>query len=165
MADEGMVTRTRRGETGRPVAQIQKVRPERWTAEKREAFLAELAVTANVRHSARTVNMSEQGVHRLRKRSAEFRAAWSEALAEGYDLLELMMLERAMKGTEKPVFHGGAQIGTMREYPERVAMALLAQHRAEVTRFRAEQAGGGTAVVERVLDKLAEMNLRMGGDG
>jgi hypothetical protein len=59
---------------GRKVVKVA-ARPERWTVEKQGAFLVKLAETANVRASARAVGMSEQGVYKLRARSAEFRAA------------------------------------------------------------------------------------------
>lgn len=137
----------------------------RWTAERQSRFLTELAATANVSASARAVGMSEASVYRLRRRSAAFCEAWIVALREGYDRLEMMLLDRAMNGVVKPVWHGGKQVGSITEYSDRLALTLIAAHRAAVR-------GGSAVMVEepgtvraRIEVKLAEMNLRLGGEG
>lgn len=141
--------------------------PERWTPEKRREFLAKLAETANVRASARAVGMSVQGVYKLRARSSEFRKEWAAALREAYAQLEVMLLERALKGTRKPVFHGGAKIGSVTEYSDRLALTLLNAHHATVHGTAAAKATrrDAKAVQARVSAKLSVMNKRMGGKG
>jgi len=114
--------------------QLRAERAGSWTRSKREQFLSELAMSANVRASAAAVGMSEQGAYQLRRRCDEFRKAWRDALCEGYARLELMMLERAMFGTEKAQWHGGKEVGKIHEISERLGLSLLAQHRASVTR-------------------------------
>lgn len=137
-----------------------------WTKVKRDAFLAELAATANVRASARAVGMSEGCVYRLRLRSTEFRRDWEAALREGYARLELVMLERAINGRDE----AGLNAGKMADYSDRLGLALLAAHRATV---RGEDAPAGKtdrktdkgAARRRIEAKLAEMSRRMGGAG
>jgi len=136
-----------------------------WSAERQEAFLAELARTANVRASARAVNMSEAGIYRLRLRSARFRAAWARALREGYARLELMMIERAMKGTPTRSPRAGEKARSAREYPDRLAMFLLTAHRAAVEAEREAPQADPRAVCRKLETRLAEMNRRMGGNG
>ena len=138
---------------------------QRWTAERQARFLAELAATANVSASARAAGMSEASVYRLRRRSAAFCDAWAVALREGYDRLEMMLLDRAMNGVVKPVWHGGKQVGSITEYSDRLALTLISAHRAAVR-------GGAALPIEepgvaraRIEERLAEMNLRMGGEG
>ena len=140
---------------------------KQWTADKKARFLASLAATANVAASVRACRMSESAVYALRQRSPEFRAEWQAALREGYARLELMMLERAMKGTEKPVFHGGQQVGVVTEYSDRQAMTLLALHRDSVIGDDGgrPRPSDPAEVRKRILDKLAEMNARLGKDG
>jgi hypothetical protein len=58
-------------------------------------FLATLAETCNVSHSARAAIRQRQVFYALRRRDPDFRAAWMEALREGYDHLAL----RVRKGT------------------------------------------------------------------
>lgn len=146
---------------------IVKAQPERWTPEKRRDFLAKLAETANVRASARAVGMSEQGVYKLRAKSPEFRAQWAAALREGYAQLEVMLLERALKGTRKPVFHGGAKIGSVTEYSDRLALTLLNAHHGSVHGAVIAKAPPRDMKVvhAKVSAKLSTMNKRMGGKG
>jgi len=147
-----------------------KPKRESWTAEKKRTFLTTLAATCNVSAAVRSISMSESAVYALRQRSPEFRAEWQAALREGYAKLEMAMLERAIHGTQKPVFHLGKEIGQVTEYPDRIALTLLTAHREAVT---GETGGRVTPsdpeeVRRRILAKLDEMNARLtrrGDDG
>lgn len=77
-----------------------------------ETFLITLGDTCNVALSARKAGFSQSWAYRLRKRDASFRAGWAEAVREGYAKLELVLLERAMKGTPKPIARSaGERVG------------------------------------------------------
>lgn len=133
-----------------------------WTAAKQKAFLAALAATCNVAASVRTVKMSDTGVYKLRKRSAAFRAAWAEALSEGYARLELMLLERAMNGTVKTVTRAGGGVDKTHEYPNALALALLRMHKGNVAASEAEHAPEDIeAVRARIGRKLAAVRRRL----
>lgn len=135
---------------------------ESWSMEKQATFLATLAATCNVSASVRSIRMSESSVYRLRRKSPEFLAEWQTALREGYARLELAMLERAIHGTEKPVFHLGKEVGRVRQYPDRQAMTLLTAHRTSVMgAIDAPKASDPEEVRQRILNKLAEMNARL----
>ena len=129
--------------------------PARWTLQRQADFLGHLAASCNVRASAAKVGMSEQSVYKLRMRSAEFRRAFDIARDEGYVRLEMLMLERA----------GGDGEGG--EISEKLAMTLIAQHRARMKEeARPAEIKRDMAEVRRKLEaKLSEMNKRMGGDG
>ena len=105
--------------------------PVRFTATRQATFLGELGRTVNVAASARKAKVSETTVYATRAKSAEFRAAWETALREAYARLELMLLERAIKGVTKPVYYGGNKIGEITDYSDRQAADLLARHRAK----------------------------------
>lgn len=138
----------------------------RWSATREEAFLFALAETGNVAASIRASGLSETNVYRRRRQSAEFRAKWTAALREGFLKLEAMMLDRALNGIEKPVWHGGQQVGTITEYNDRTALALLAAHRATVMGTREMAADVPIAELRtRLKARLSEMNKRMGGAG
>ena len=136
----------------------------RWSHTRQQIFLEHLAASANVRASERKAGMSAGSAYRLRAQSSEFREAWTAALREGYERLELAMLERAMTGTPKRVESKSGEITTKVEYPERLAMALLSAHRSTVQATRTVPSGRGSAK-ERLRRKLSEMNRRMGGEG
>jgi hypothetical protein len=140
---------------------------QRWTLDRQAEFLAQLAMTCNVRASARAVGMSEQSVHRLRLRSPEFRDAWALAIEEGYVRLEIFLLERAINGTEKPLLHkNGEQIGSVVEHSDRLALALYNARRPATFRLRPTDRKADRAEERRLIEgKLSEMNKRMGGEG
>lgn len=129
-------------------------------AKRREAFLAELALTANVAASARVAEVAEAAVYALRRKDEGFRRAWLEALAEGYAQLELQLLERALYGTPR------ARGAGAREFSERLALALLAAHRETVMKERARaealRAAPGDAgdAVGELIDALDAMTAR-----
>lgn len=100
-----------------------------WTAAKERKFLEALASCCNVKLAAKTAKVSTSAVYVRRTRNASFRLAWDGALASGYAQLELMMLERALHGVEKIVIARDGTRTVMREYSDRVALALLRMHR------------------------------------
>ncbi|WP_380874215.1 hypothetical protein ACFB49_46480 [Sphingomonas sp. DBB INV C78] len=138
-----------------------KQRDGAWSIKKRETFLAHLAVTCNVRASVRAVGMSETGLYKLRQRDAGFRAAWAEALAEGYDRLEMMALERALGGTPTPIIYGGRQTGEVQMPDNSMVLKLLQMHRTSVKGGSAVMIADPEAACVRLREKLAEMHDRM----
>jgi hypothetical protein len=141
--------------------QMRKVRKSGWTAAKRKKFIEELAATCNVAASLRKVRMKDASVYELRKRSAEFRAQWAEALREGYAKLEMMLLERAMNGTVKTVTRAGGAIDKTHEYPNAIALSLLRLHKDNVAEGEAQHHPDDMeAVRKRILRKLAAVKKR-----
>ena len=100
-----------------------------WTKAKEGAFLGALAECCNVKLAAKTAKVSTSSVYDRRSKHASFRVAWDNALATGYAQLELMLLERALHGVEKVVVARDGTRTLMREYSDRVALALLRMHR------------------------------------
>lgn len=99
---------------------------------RRAAFLKHLAKNANVSKSAKLARISTSSLYNYRARTPSFAAAWEEAMSEALDDLEQHVIERAMHGVEKPVFFGGNQIGTVRNYSDALAMFILKARRPEV---------------------------------
>jgi len=139
----------------------------RWSQKREDRFLLALTETANVAKSSAAAGLSESSVYRHRQLSEPFRARWAEALGEGVVRLETMLLERALNGVEKPVWHGGRQVGVMHDYSDRLALALLAAHRRAVPALPVldEDADDDAAIREELRRRFGEMNRRMGGDG
>jgi hypothetical protein len=112
---------------GKP--QIRKRTRGSWTVNKEDQFLLELGMTCNVTASARVVRMSARSAYHRRAKHPSFRAAWAIAVNEGYERLELCLLERAIGGKRKPVWYLGKRVGSVRDYPDSVALGLLKHHR------------------------------------
>ena len=100
-----------------------------WTPAKERKFLEALATCCNVKLAAKMAKVGTSAAYVRRQKNAPFRTAWETALATGYAQLELMMLERALHGIEKIVIARDGTKTVMREYSDRVALALLRMHR------------------------------------
>ncbi|UAK23999.1 hypothetical protein [Sphingomonas nostoxanthinifaciens] len=131
-----------------------KAKPVRWSAKRETIFLETLAETSNVAASARVSGLSESNIYRKRRKDEDFRARWAAALREGVARLETMLLGRALNGVEKPVWHGGKKVGTMIEYSDRLALALLNAHRGA-------SLGGAEASERSVEDVRADFLRRL----
>jgi len=141
----------------------------KWTAQRREAFLRHLRATGNVSSAAEAVGLARSGVYALRQADAGFRAAWDDAVEAALDDLEAELRRRAMEGTERPVFHKGETVGTIRNYSDSLAMFLLRSRRPQV--YGGESGGrekgsapGETAaqVRRRLEERLARMTPKEG---
>ena len=177
MSDETTATDAGRGEVV-PAAEVAPKRrkaaapknrrkPVRWTAAREKIFLVELAETANVAGSARKAKLTETTVYRRQQGDPDFAARWAAALREGFLKLESLMLARALGGTTRDVWYGGKKVGAVREFDDRIGLALLNHHRAAVTGSR-EPPVAPIPIEEaraRFRERLAEMNRRMGGAG
>src|SRR4029453_3238114 len=84
--------------------------------EQVETFFETLADTCNVVRAAKAAGFAANWAYRRRKFDAAFRNGWAAAVREGYSKLELVLLERAMKGTPKLVRTASGSDRVMREY-------------------------------------------------
>lgn len=120
----------------------------KWT----RIFLAELAASSNVTAAAREAGVSTTVVYETRRADAEFNRAWRAALCEGYDALEMALLERFRAGEDKPA--------TGRSYDNATALRLLSAHRETVARERAirdeEDADAILASINAKLERMRE---------
>ena len=138
-------------------------RPRRneWTRTKERTFFTALAETCNVKLAAETAGMSVAGAYWRRKRDAAFRAGWAEAIGAAYQRLELVMLDRALNGTEKIVVRKDGSEERMREYPNQIAMHLLKMHRDSAMQAIEEPDEADVADVRaRLVEKLERLRRR-----
>ena len=128
---------TKRRGAGRPPAlvlvggkrgQVRKASKRSWTKVKERKFLSALAETCNVTRACEAAGVSDTNVYQRRKVDAAFRAGWLEAIATAYQRLELVLIERALNGTEKIVTKVDGREERMREYPNHIALQLLKMH-------------------------------------
>ena len=141
--------------------QVRRQAKRDWTKAKEKAFLGTLAETCNVRVAAEAAGMSVCGAYLRRKKVAAFRAGWAEAIATAYQRLELVMLDRALNGTEKIVVRKDGSEERMREYPNQIALHLLKMHRDSAVEATVEPNEADVAEVrERLVEKLDRLRKR-----
>jgi hypothetical protein len=126
------------------VPQMRKVRRDGFTAEKRAIFLGELAQTMNVLQASRVAAVSSKSAYALRRRDPAFAEAWREALAEAYDKVEALLVQRAILGLSTEPTEAG-EIGKLQGLSERGLLGLLGHHRQAVKEHREIQARAAAA--------------------
>lgn len=95
-----------------------------------KTFLARLGETSNVTAAAQAANISLSAVYKLRREDAAFASDWYGALAEGYDNLEMELLQHLRAGDEASPATGAAR----RKFDAATAFRCLAAHRDSVAR-------------------------------
>ena len=146
---------------GNTKPKVRKPRRNEWTRAKEQTFFTALAETCNVKLAAETAGMSVAGAYWRRKRDAAFRAGWAEAIGAAYQRLELVMLDRALNGTEKIVVRKDGSEERMREYPNQIAMHLLKMHRDSAMQAIEEPDEADVADVRaRLVEKLERLRRR-----
>jgi hypothetical protein len=131
-----------------------RARHDGWTAQRQRHFIEALASTGCVAEAARAAQMSLEACYKLRRHpnAHEFRRAWEQALDLACELLEDVAITRAIEGTEQPVYHFGAVVGTRRVYNDRLIMFLLRNRRA--ARFAADSVRNADEMIRTRLEKL-----------
>ncbi|WP_187334778.1 hypothetical protein [Novosphingopyxis iocasae] len=111
------------------------VRPRHdgWTRARQMGFIDALAACGCVAEAAGRVGISARSAYRLRARpeAASFRAAWDAALDHAVERIADAAFGRAMNGVERPIFFQGQQVGSWRQYDERLAMFILTRRAPE----------------------------------
>jgi len=147
--------------TGGASPKLRKRRRNDWTKAKEEVFLSTLAETCNVTLAAEAAGMSVSSAYARRKKVAAFRAGWAETIGTAYQRLELVMLDRALNGTEKIVVRKDGSEERMREYPNQIALHLLKMHRDSAIDALAEPSEGEVDELrQRLFDKLERLRKR-----
>jgi hypothetical protein len=136
-------------------------RKDCWTKAKEKKFIEALTDSCNVTFACGEAGVSKTAAYDRRARDASFRASWARAVSVGYSQLEMMLLERALHGVEKPVRAKAGESAVMRQYDDRTALALLRHHReaAEAT----EQEVDATELAEatdRIIARLKKLKER-----
>lgn len=146
---------------GKTRLKVRRASPQTITEEQVETFFETLADTCNVVRSAKAAGFATNWAYRKRKTDAAFRNGWAAAVREGYAKLELVLLERAIKGTPKLVRTAKGTDRVMRNYSNTLAIALLRRH-AETADSAAYEPGEDELreVRERILEKLERLRER-----
>ncbi len=133
-------------------------------AAKQRTFLEHLATTCSVEKSMKVAGIPCSTLYSWQEKDPGFAAAWLKALAAGYQLLEIEMLERARKGVKRKIYYHGKRVATVRDHDHKMAMKLLTLHKKSVALVRAAQAelAAEPEPVRDTLDeKLKKINVRL----
>ena len=117
-----------------------------WTREKRADFLIALESTGNVSRASKAVGMSRQGTYNQKGKDSKFAPLWEEALANYIDGLEAEVDRRAFEGNDKPVWHRGEKVGSVKEYSDLLAMFRLKGLRPGMYRDNATEVKIGVGI-------------------
>ena len=96
-----------------------------WTPEREREFFGALAMTCRVDKACEQAGIARQTAYNRRSADADFANRWGEAKRIGAEALEDEAMRRAAEGVDEPVFHQGAQVGTIRKYSDTLAIFLL----------------------------------------
>jgi hypothetical protein len=107
---------------------LRKRRADGWSPGKQRAFIEALADTGSVMQAARSVGMSARSAQMLRRSpgAASFDRAWSAAIETASKSLIDEAFERALIGTDEPVFdREGRCVGRRHRKSDRLLEFLL----------------------------------------
>ena len=127
----------------------------------RDVFLEQLAETSNVAAAARVAGVDTSTVYKARRTEGEFLRRWHDALAEGYDNLEMELVRRLRSGE---LDGGGKGTGgtARRKFDNAVAIRLLTAHRESVSRQRGRRAfEDEDAIIASINARLEAMRQRL----
>ena len=116
---------------------LRRPRSDGWTPQRQVEFIAALADYGSVEQAAQQVSMSIMSCYRLRRApgSEGFAGAWDAAMAQAARKLVDLAFERAINGSEEPVFdREGSRVGRRMRYNDRLLMFLLRAYMPD--RFR-----------------------------
>jgi hypothetical protein len=121
--------------------------PKNWQA----LFIESLAETSNVKAAADAASVSQSLVYKKRREDPDFARRWYEALAEGYDNLEMDLLCRLREGRLEDT----APDGTKRKFDIGTAFRCLIAHRETVAREK------GRRTLETEIATMKSINAKI----
>ncbi|MBN8808050.1 MAG: hypothetical protein J0I47_07410 [Sphingomonas sp.] len=110
---------------------LRKPRADGWTPDRQRAFIGHLADTGSVATAAQRVGMSAAGAYALRRAPGgeTFAAAWDSAMQQAAHVLIDAAFERAINGSEEPVYNREGQVvGRRFRQSDGLMMFMLRKH-------------------------------------
>ena len=123
--------------------------PKNW----RVQFLNRLAETSNVSQAAADAQISLSWVYQTRREDRTFARAWQASLCEGYDNLEMALLNRLLTGESKDA--------DGKKFDNATAFRLLTAHKDSASQEQAQRENETEEeVLAQIKAKLAAMRTR-----
>lgn len=126
-----------------------------------EKFLAAFSETGMVTEACKAVGVGRTTVYRERQLDEEFALRWADIEEETTERMEREAYRRGTEGVDKPVFQGGKQVGSVREYSDSLLQFMLKARRPEKyrERYSFDHSGEVTKRVKLDLQKLDDEQL------
>lgn len=122
-----------------------------------DRFLDELEARGTVTHACKAAGIDRKTPYNRREKDEEFAAAWDERVDRVTDRLEASLLERAIDGWLRPVYHAGKVVGATREFDNGLAWRLLRARRPTPYNLASGvQGDDGEDAVEQAAAKIRE---------
>lgn len=131
-----------------------------WSNTRTATFMTTLRQTANVSAACRAADMTPAAAYKRRSLVPAFRAAWNDALCEGYATLEQLLLSHAIAELTPDEALQAAQ--PRLRLSERTIVSLLSLHRQTVRDLRAGQRAEAGASVDDEEDARAALEATLG---
>ena len=130
--------------------------PRNW----RNRFIAALGETSNISAAADAAQISLSWVYKTRREDAEFARRWFEALCEGYDNLEMQLLEHLRHGETSEAKDA------KRKFDTAGALRCLTAHREAVAREKGRRTlAGEVTTIAAINAKIDALRVqRKAGD-
>lgn len=137
----------------------------------RDEFILSLSETCNVSLSAERAGVALSTVYKIRQRDAAFAAAWQRALDDGYQRLEMGLVQAALAAVEGPRDDAAGDRPVVAPMTMDQALRLLGRHEGSVRggRFKTNRPGKGRMPTpeetdEAILKRLAVLRRQRGWD-
>ena len=127
---------------------------------KRAAFLSAYAQLGNLSAAAKIAG-TERRKHYVWLKDKRYKAAFADAEEQATERMEQEGWRRAVVGTDKPIYHKGQKIDTLKEFSDVLLIFLLKARRPDKYRERYEYSGPGGVAPFQVTIYLPE-NQRQG---
>lgn len=158
------------GGNGRLLVKTKRSRRE-ISQRSRDAFILSLSETCNVSLSAERADVALSTVYKMRRRDAAFAAAWQRALDDGYQRLEMGLVQAALAAVEGPRADATGELPVIAPMTMDQALRLLGRHEGSVRsgRFKANRPGKGRMPTsdetdEAIRKRLAILRRQRGWD-
>jgi len=106
---------------------------------KKERFLEAVALTGNISTAAKAAGCARQAHYNWLDDDEAYPARFTAAMDQAADLLEQEARRRAVAGIDKPIYQGGQQVGTVRQYSDLLLIFLMKGAMPEKYRERIDQ--------------------------
>ncbi|HET6524761.1 hypothetical protein [Sphingopyxis sp.] len=140
---------------------LKKRRKDGWSPDKQRAFIEALADSGSVVTAAQRVGMSESSAYRLRRSpgAEAFDRAWGAAIDAASKKLLDAAFERALVGTDEPVFdRDGNRVGRRLRQSDRLLMFLLRAYGPDCFRDAAARGTAPAPAVTPVAEALVHLH-------
>ena len=134
-------------------------------AAKVNAFFHHLGRTGSVTVAANRAQLRRSTLYLKRQDDDAFAERWAQALDLGVERLQDNAMNRALNGTPKPIWRNGQEVGSVRQFDNRLLQFLPKAHRPDLYGDRGKAAAPSLPfdLVKRMADAEARLAEREKG--